>query len=225
MRTKIFAISVTVLVLSGCGTLKKMVAPLEPERGGIVFVPEEQDTKRFPEVDEKPAPSVKVEVPAVKPPQTTSPETSDPVVDEIQSELIRIAKSKLGCKYSYAGKGPSTFDCSGFTGYVFRQIGINLAASSREQYSQGRALKKDEPLVPGDLVFFNGRSIGSTVGHVGIVVDYNKKTGVFTFIHAAVSTGVELQKSNSEYYAQRYLGARRILTDGTLGVLKATSSH
>lgn len=134
-------------------------------------------------------------------------------LNELQEALLATAKSKLGCRYSYGAKGPDRFDCSGFTGYVFAQHGIKLAASSRDQYLQGRALKKDEPLHPCDLVFFSGRAGSGTVGHVGMVVDYNSGDGTFRFIHASTSLGIEIQKSTSQYYSQRYLGARRILTE------------
>ena len=131
---------------------------------------------------------------------------------ETQKNLIATAKGKLGCRYSSAGTGPNTFDCSGFMLYVFAKEGISLPHGSAAQYSCGKALKKDEPLKTGDLVFFSGRKISSNVGHVGMVVDYDRNTHEFTFIHAAM-TGVEIQKSTAEYYALRYIGARRILTD------------
>lgn len=129
-----------------------------------------------------------------------------------QKNLLATAKSKLGCKYSYAGSGPNSFDCSGFMLYVFAKEGIDLPHGSAAQYSKGRAIAKGEPLRTGDLVFWSGRKISATVGHVGMVVDYDSKTGEFTFIHAAM-TGVEIQKSTAGYYALRYIGARRILAD------------
>lgn len=64
---------------------------------------------------------------------------------------------------------------------------------------------------PCDPVFFSGSRISSTVGHVGMVLDYDKKTGSFTFIHASCSEGIEIQRSSADYYARRYIGARRIL--------------
>lgn len=131
---------------------------------------------------------------------------------ETQKNLLATAKGKLGCRYSSAGTGPNTFDCSGFMLYVFAKEGIDLPHGSAAQYSCGKSLKKDEPLKTGDLVFFSGRKISSNVGHVGMVVDYDRNTREFTFIHAAM-TGVEIQKSTAEYYALRYIGARRILAD------------
>ena len=146
------------------------------------------------------------------------PETIEEPVDdgltELQHSLIRIAKSKIGSRYSYSAKGPDAFDCSGFMMYVFGQKGIKLSPGSRVQYTQGRPIRKNAPLKPCDLVFFAGRKASNTVGHVGMVLDYDRKTKEFTFIHASTSNGVEIQRSSAEYYAKRYIGARRILTDG-----------
>ncbi len=130
-----------------------------------------------------------------------------------QRRLIKAARAKIGCRYQYAAKGPNTFDCSGFMTYVFGKEGIRLLPGSMSQYTQGRALKKNEPLKPCDLVFFSGRKISGNVGHVGMVVDYDPATGQFTFIHASCSAGIEIQHSTAEYYAKRYIGARRILDD------------
>lgn len=149
------------------------------------------------------------EIPA---PAEMKAHTADPN-EHLRQEVIGIAQTKIGCPYKYAGKGPDSFDCSGFTGWVFRQVGITLSASSASQYSDGRAIPSGEALKPGDLVFFGGRKDMRNVGHVGIVVDYDRATSTFTFIHAATSTGIEIQKSTASYYAARYIGARRIIED------------
>lgn len=146
----------------------------------------------------------------------TEEKEATPTLSRLQKRLIRTAKSKLGCRYGYSGKGPNVFDCSGFMMYVFGQEGIKLSPGSRQQYTEGRPLKKKDTLRPCDLVFFSGRKVSGTVGHVGMVLDYDSKTGEFTFIHAAVSTGIEIQKSTAEYYAKRYIGARRVLPDDSV---------
>ena len=57
--------------------------------------------------------------------ETTS-ETNAQTVSTASSkgqEIVDFAKQYLGCKYVYGGSGPSTFDCSGFTMYVFKNFG------------------------------------------------------------------------------------------------------
>lgn len=127
------------------------------------------------------------------------------------SDIITEANKHLGKKYSYGSKGPKTFDCSGFSSYVYRQFGINLSPASKAQYTQGTSVKKNE-LRTGDLVFFTSRRSGSGVGHVGIVVSADNETGKFKFIHASVSKGITID-NNTGYYEGRYIGARRIITE------------
>lgn len=82
------------------------------------------------------------------------------------SALIAEAQKHLGKSYSWGGNGPSTFDCSGYTKYVFAQIGVNLSRTSGSQYSQATKISASQAK-PGDLVFFD---YGSGIAHVGIYV-------------------------------------------------------
>lgn len=135
----------------------------------------------------------------------------DEEVNPMANDLLAYAKKFMGTRYVRGGKGPKGFDCSGFTSYVFRQFGVALGASSRDQYLQGD--KVDRLAVqPGDLLFFKGRAAkSSTVGHVGIAIEADPETGVITFIHAATSGGIRIDKTSAPYYAARYIGARRVL--------------
>ena len=124
--------------------------------------------------------------------------------------IVRAARSRRGCPYKSAGKGPYSFDCSGLTSYAYNAVGITLKPTAAQQYTQGRQIGKRKPLKKGDLVFFGGSTKAGSVSHVGIVVSYRQSDKSFTFVHAA-NSGVELQKSTNSYYRKRYLGARRIL--------------
>lgn len=123
------------------------------------------------------------------------------------SKLDKSVAPLIGTDYKYGGTTTSGFDCSGFTGYVFNELGIDLPRSSRDMFSweKGTKVAKDE-LREGDLVFFN--TSGDGVSHVGIYVGNNK------FAHAA-SKGVTITSLDDSYYAKRYLGARRVMSDGT----------
>jgi cell wall-associated NlpC family hydrolase len=75
--------------------------------------------------------------------------------------VLAIAAQYEGLMYSYGGTSPSTgFDCSGFTAYVFRQVGISLPRTAE---AQRQATTRVSSPQPGDLVFF-----GSPAYHVGI---------------------------------------------------------
>lgn len=128
-------------------------------------------------------------------------------------DLLVEARKHLGKRYRSGAKGPSAFDCSGFAGYVYRQFGYELGASSRDQYLKGEAVKRNE-LREGDLVFFTGRNSRSgIVGHVGIVVSADNEKGTFKFIHASTSGGVRIDSNNEPYYSRRYIGAKRMITE------------
>ena len=62
-----------------------------------------------------------------------------------------------------------------------------------------------DDVAPGDLVFFETVSRGAS--HVGIALDGE------SFVHAPSSRGVvRVEKYTSEYWAKRWVGARRIVS-------------
>ena len=77
---------------------------------------------------------------------------------------VEWAHKMLGRPYVWGASGPSSFDCSGLTSYVWRKAGVSLSHSSRAQIGEGRRVSRSE-LRPGDLVFY-----GSPIHHVGIYI-------------------------------------------------------
>lgn len=75
------------------------------------------------------------------------------------SAVLSIARRYLGVPYVYGGSTPAGFDCSGFTSYVFAQVGISLPRSSSAQRYAGTVVSAAQAQ-PGDLVWWPG--------HVGI---------------------------------------------------------
>lgn len=131
--------------------------------------------------------------------------------DELMTEnILQEAVSHIGKRYVYGSKGPKTFDCSGFTSYVYKhQNNVWIGASSREQYAINTPIKRSE-MQAGDLVFFTSPRSGRNVGHVGIVLSFDPVTDTFTFIHASTKQGVKISKSTEGYYQRRYVGVRRV---------------
>lgn len=125
---------------------------------------------------------------------------------ELQRQIVESALTHLGKTYKYGAAGPNTFDCSGFTSYVYKQFGYSINRSSLDQYRfTGNAVSKSE-LLPGDLVFFRTTS-KNTVTHVGMYI------GGGQFVHASSGTGrcIKVSDLNSGYYYERYVGAKRVL--------------
>jgi peptidoglycan DL-endopeptidase CwlO len=89
-------------------------------------------------------------------------------VDEHMSasaaHVLQIAAAQSGGSYSYGAAGPDSFDCSGFTQYVFSHVGISLPHSAAQQSSVATPVSQPQP---GDLVFVHNGS-GGTIGHVAI---------------------------------------------------------
>lgn len=83
------------------------------------------------------------------------------LAEQVLAEAAKLA----GTPYAYGASGPDSFDCSGFTGYVFRKVGIQLPRSSRDQYNAVPRINADEAR-PGDLMFSHDSS--GRVFHVAI---------------------------------------------------------
>lgn len=122
-------------------------------------------------------------------------------------ELVaEVGLSKVGCKYVSGGQGPSKFDCSGLVYYVYKQFGYNLEPGARNQWSILSKSVKKADLLPGDLVFFSNNGKASGIFHVGIYI------GDGEFVHAANSRkGVIVTDMDDDWYASRYLGAKRAI--------------
>lgn len=133
---------------------------------------------------------------------TSSSATEPVVISGGAQELLSYASQFLGTPYVWGGTSPSGFDCSGFTQYVFRHVGINLSRTSQSQFNQGTAVSRSN-LKPGDLVFFTTYGSGAT--HVGIYAGNN------TMINSS-NGGVTYENMNNSYWAPRYLGARRLIS-------------
>lgn len=122
----------------------------------------------------------------------------------LENDVVAIAMTKMNTPYVYGSSGPNSFDCSGFTSWVYKQMGIKIPRSSASQSGYGKVVKRDE-LTPGDLLFFN--TSGRGVSHVGIYIGNDK------FIHAASTSQmrVMINSLSENYYNKRFLSAKRVL--------------
>lgn len=133
----------------------------------------------------------------------TSANTTVQVSSSKGEQVIAYAKQYLGCKYVYGGSGPSVFDCSGFTMYVYKHFGYSMGHSAVTQASIGTYVPRSN-LQAGDLIIFNNQA-NKSIGHVGIYV------GGGNFIHASSGSGkIIISPLSNAYYNTRYVTARRI---------------
>ena len=114
----------------------------------------------------------------------------------IGNKAVAIAKSLRGIPYVAGGEDPNGFDCSGFTRYVYSQLGIKLTHNAMEQFFETKSVAS---LEPGDLVFFGSEA--ASIGHVGLYVGNGK------YIHAPQTGDVVRIEKLAE--RTNYLGATR----------------
>lgn len=124
------------------------------------------------------------------------------------TDVVAYAKKYLGYKYVWGGDGSNgTFDCSGFTMYVYKHFGVSLPHYTVSQYNSGKGKKitKQSDLKMGDIVYLTDYVTGAPCGHCGIYIDNGK------FIHAD-STVMKVNISDlNGMYKGRFCGALRII--------------
>lgn len=76
--------------------------------------------------------------------------------------MMRYATQYLGTPYVWGGTTPAGWDCSGFTGWVYKHYGYAIPRTSQQQQLWARPSRD----VPGALVFFYGT--GGNAAHVGL---------------------------------------------------------
>ena len=129
-----------------------------------------------------------------------------PPATRMRQNVVNTALSKVGCRYVYGAQGPNKFDCSGLVYWVYKQYGYDLQPGARNQWSTLSKSVNKEDLLPGDLVFFSNNGKASGIFHVGMYI------GDGQFVHAANSKkGVIVSNLDGEWYANRYLGAKRAI--------------
>jgi cell wall-associated NlpC family hydrolase len=86
------------------------------------------------------------------------------------NDALQAALSKRGSEYEWGATGPYEFDCSGLTSWAYKQAGITIPRTSRQQWTAGKAVSLDA-LVPGDLLFYDdGTGNPGAIHHVGMYV-------------------------------------------------------
>lgn len=140
--------------------------------------------------------------------RTSAQDSKDVNIDS----LVQLAKSQVGVTYKWGTSNPNvSFDCSGFTSYVYRSFDVPNSRSSKAYGALGEKVTLAECQI-GDCIIFSDTQAGSkTIGHVGIVIE--KSEYGLKFIHCSSSKkhyGVTVTDYYSSNYTKRFLGVRRM---------------
>lgn len=126
-----------------------------------------------------------------------------PETDALRRGIVLDALGQIGRPYRYGGATPDGFDCSGLTQYVYRQQGLSLPRTAREQYDAGDEIDLDEA-EPGDLLFYRFGLFG--IDHVAIYL------GDGQALHAPASgRQVIVAPVAQRWWMDRFVDAVRII--------------
>ena len=97
--------------------------------------------------------------------RAATPEASAPVPQSVAGNaVLEVAARYVGTPYVSGGATPDGFDCSGFTSYVYAQLGITLPRTSADQRYMGVEVSRADAQ-PGDIIW--------SPGHIGIYAGGN----------------------------------------------------
>ena len=151
-----------------------------------------------------------VELDACKPPVMDNNSADSMSVSKKQEAILSVAKAQLNKPYVWGAEGPNSFDCSGFTKYVYKKaLNINIPRVSGDQARFGEKISVGNFQI-GDLIYLDtSGALDGVVSHVGIYI------GNGEMIHASGSKSnpkyVTVSKIDSGWYKDRVLGARRLM--------------
>lgn len=126
----------------------------------------------------------------------------------VADKIIQTGEQFIGTPYQFGAKSGQThsFDCSSFTQYVFKQNGIDLPRSSKQQAAAGTVVSKDQ-LQPGDLVFSDTNHDG-VINHVSIYIGNDQLLHTYR-----VGIGVTISKFAGSAWDRGFVTARRVISD------------
>lgn len=140
---------------------------------------------------------------------------SAPEDNEKGDRIISRARTMIGMPYVRGGRNPGGFDCSGLVQWAYKNEGISLPRTAREQSQVGTRITDVEEMRAGDIVAFRHPRRGY---HTGIYVGDGK------FIHSPHRRDrVKISSLSDPYFRTTFLGARRVSADAEAAIARAQS--
>ncbi len=124
--------------------------------------------------------------------------------------VITLAREFLGYQYTWGGRSPKGFDCSGFVQTVFHLLGVPLPRDAWQQQQHNQFSTDYRRAEPADLLFF-----GKTVDHVTHVAI---SLGDDRFIHASgwvrINSLKETDGDFSDHHLRTFISVNRYTAQG-----------
>ena len=140
---------------------------------------------------------------------------SAPEDNEKGDRIVSRARTMIGMPYVRGGRNPGGFDCSGLVQWAYKNEGISLPRTAREQSQVGTRITDVEEMRAGDIVAFRHPRRGY---HTGIYVGDGK------FIHSPHRRDrVKISSLSDPYFRTTFLGARRVSADAEAALVRAQS--
>jgi cell wall-associated NlpC family hydrolase len=124
-------------------------------------------------------------------------------IQHLRLRIVEIAKNQIGDRYSAGATGPSAFDCSGLTRYVYKvATGKELPHQSHAQFARVKRISRASAK-PGDLVFF----FRGGAHHVGVYIGNGRMVDA-----AGYGEGVRISPISGSWWGRTYSGMGRVLS-------------
>jgi len=126
--------------------------------------------------------------------------------ESLADQIIKTGEKYLGTPYQYGAPSGQTrtFDCSSFTQFVYKQHGINLPRSSKQQAQVGVTVPRSQ-IKKGDLLFFKTSKSNGQIGHVAIYAGNNR------VLHTWGPGGVRYDSLSTAWLDKGYITAKRVI--------------
>lgn len=117
-------------------------------------------------------------------------------------------KKYISVPYRYGGASTKGWDCSGFTQWAMKYIGVSIPRTVARQYSGGRSINKNNMSLwnPGDILVY---ASGGRVNHVALYLGNGMLMHALNSKYGTLIQGVSYYEKwdhkNSLYAVRRYL--------------------
>lgn len=129
--------------------------------------------------------------------------------DNLNDEIVRLAKQFINSPYLWGGRSPYGIDCSGLTQIIYKIIGLQIPRDAGQQVKIGETVNFINMVQPGDLAFFDNNE--EIITHVGIIIDNSKILHSSGFVKIDNLDHQGIFNADTQKYSHKLRVIKRIL--------------